>query len=202
MYDKCRRNSIGFVLLSDHGMEPIERTMDLIGELRALRVSAADYDLFVENSKATFWFHESGARSAITAYLADHDDSVFLDYKELARYGVRFADNSYGDGYCYARPGVTFFPNDFHQPLASLIITLSDRQQRMRARIPWHQADHGYLSENDSEIGIMALIEDGYDAEPGEVELIDIAPTLLALLGREPAPTMRGRSVMQRKGSR
>jgi hypothetical protein len=39
---------------------------------------------------------------------------------------------------------VTFFPDDFHQPLASLIMTLSDRQQR---------------------------------TEPGEVELIDSAPT-------------------------
>ena len=201
MYAKCRQKGIGFVLLSDHGMEPIERTMDLVGELRALSVSAADYDLFVENSKATFWFHDHGARAAITAYLADHDDCVLLDYEELARYAVRLPDNRYGDAYCYARPGITFFPNDFHQPLASLIMTLTDRQQRKRLRVPWHQADHGYLSENDSEIGIMALIEDGYDAEPGEVELIDIAPTLLALLGHKPAPTMRGRSVLQRRGT-
>jgi hypothetical protein len=53
------------------------------------------------------------------------------------------------------------------------------------------------LPENDSEIGIIALIADGYDAEPGEAALIDIAPTLLALLGHEPAPTMRGRSVLR-----
>lgn len=202
MCARCRQKGIGFVLLSDHGMEPIERIVDLVGELRALPVSAADYDLFLENTKATLWFHERGARLAIAAYLADHDGCVLLDYQELARYRVRFPDNRYGDAYCYARPGVTFFPNDFHQPLASLIKTLSDRQQRTRFRIPWHQADHGYLSENDSEIGFMALVEDGYDAEPGEVELIDIAPTLLALLGHDPAPTMRGRNVLRPRGTR
>jgi hypothetical protein len=86
---------------------------------------------------------------------------VLLDYEELARYGVRFPDNRYGDAYCYARPGVTFFPNDFHQPLASLVMTLTDRQQRTGFRVLWHQADHGYLSESDSEIGVMAWIEDG-----------------------------------------
>ena len=202
LYAKSRQKGIGFVLLSDHGMEAIERTIDLLGELRALPVGAADYDLFLENTKATFWFHEHGARSAIADYLADHDDCVLLDYAELARYAVRFQDNSYGDAYCYARPGVTFFPNDFHQPLASLIMTLTDRQQRRRLRVPWHQADHGYLSENDSEIGIMALLADGYAAHPGAVELIDIAPTLLALLGHEPAPTMRGRSVVRRSATR
>jgi hypothetical protein len=97
---------------------------------------------------------------------------------------------------------VTFFPNDFHQPLASLIMTLTDRQQRQRFRTPWHQADHGYPSEADSERGFMLLAEDGYRAAvDDEIALVDIAPSLLTLLGEAPAATMRGRSVFGRRNS-
>ena len=200
LHAKCQQRGIAFLLLSDHGIEPIERTIDLAGDLRALPVPPGDYDLFVENTKATFWFHDDAARAAIVGHLAERADCDLLGYRELARYELSFADSRYGDVYCYARPGVTFFPNDFHQPLASLIMTLTDRQQRKRLRTPWHQADHGYLSEHASEIGVMALAEDGYAAAAGEVALIDIAPTLLALLGRAPAPTMRGRPAFRREG--
>jgi len=200
LHAKCRQRGIGFMLLSDHGMEPIDRTIDLAGALRALPVRPGGYDLFVENSKATFWFHDDVARGAIVAHLAARDEFDLLDWQALARYGLQFADNRYGDLYCYPRPGATFFPNDFHQPLASLVMALTDRQQRQRLRTPWHQADHGYLSEHDSEIGVLVLAEDGYEAAAGEIALIDIAPTLLALLGRAPAPTMRGRPALRRAG--
>jgi hypothetical protein len=200
LHAKCQQRGIAFLLLSDHGIEPVDRTIDLAGALRGLRVPPGDYDLFVENTKATFWFHDDAARAAIVGHLAERADCDLLGYRELARYELSFADSRYGDVYCYARPGVTFFPNDFHQPLASLIMTLTDRQQRKRLRTPWHQADHGYLSEHASEIGVMALAEDGYAAAAGEVALIDIAPTLLALLGRAPAPTMRGRPAFRREG--
>jgi Type I phosphodiesterase / nucleotide pyrophosphatase len=198
LHAKCRQNGLGFVLLSDHGMEPVDRVVDLVAGLRALDVPPVEYDRFVENSKATFWFHTEAARATITAHLMALGDGRLLGYEAMARYGLKFPDNRYGDAYFYARPGATFFPNDFHQPLASLIVTLTDRQQRQRLRTPWHQADHGYLSEADSEAGFMLLAEDGYQAAADEVELIDIAPSLLALLGRSPAATMRGRSVFRR----
>jgi hypothetical protein len=202
LHAKCRQKELGFLLLSDHGMEAVDRVVDLIGALRALPVPLREYDLFVENSKATLWFHTSAAQATIAAHLGARDDGTLLDRAAMARYTLVFPDNRYGDAYFYARPGATFFPNDFHQPLASLMMSLTDRQQRQRFRTPWHQADHGYLSENDSEIGFMALAEDGYEPASGTISLIDIAPTLLILLGREPAATMRGRSAFRPRRSR
>jgi hypothetical protein len=203
LHAKCRQKGLGFVLLSDHGMEPVERVVDLVSPLRALPVPPDEYDLFVENTKATFWFHSSAASATIAAHLEERDDGTLLDRAAMARYELAFPDNRYGDAFFYARPGATFFPNDFHQPLAALIMSATDRQQRQRFRTPWHQADHGYLSESDSEIGFMVLAEDGYAPASDAISLIDIAPTLLDLLGREPAATMRGRSAFRpdRSGS-
>ena len=115
----------------------------------------------------------------------------------MARYGLHFADDSYGEAYFYAHLGVTFFPNDFHQLLSSAFMTLVDPQQRARLRVPWHQADHGYQSEHDCEIGFMVLAEEGYQAPDDGVELIDIAPSVLQLLDRTPPPTMQGRARFQ-----
>jgi hypothetical protein len=40
---------------------------------------------------------------------------------------------------------------------------------------------------------------DRYETTAASIALIDVAPTLLALLGHRPVPTMRGRSVMRRR---
>ena len=93
---------------------------------------------------------------------------------------------------------MTFFPNDFHGLLSSAFIALSDQQQRARLRIPWHQADHGYLPENDSEIGFMLVARSDLKALDEWVKVIDVAPSLLALIGCAAPPSMGGRSVFQR----
>ncbi len=202
LHAKCCQNGLGFVLLSDHGMERVDRVIDVIEAVQALALPSAEYDLFVENTKATFWFHTAAAGATIASHLATRDDGTLLTNAAMARYQLNFSDSRYGDAYFYPSPGVTFFPNDFHQPLASLIMTMTDRQQRQRFRTPWHQADHGYPSEADSERGFMLLAEDGYRAAvDDEAALIDIAPSLLTLLGETPAPTMRGRSVFRRRNS-
>ena len=115
----------------------------------------------------------------------------------MARYGLHFEDDRYGEAYFYGHLGVTFFPNDFHQLLSSAFMTLVDPQQRARLRVPWHQADHGYRSEHDCEIGFMILAEDGHQARDDRVELIDIAPSVLQLLDRTPPATMQGRTLFE-----
>ena len=43
----------------------------------------------------------------------------------------------------------------------------------------------------------MVLAEEGYQARDDEIELIDIAPSVLQLLDRAPPATMQGREVFQ-----
>jgi hypothetical protein len=199
LHTKSLSRGLGFVVLSDHGMEPVHRVVDLREELRCLDLPADAYDVFIENSKATFWFHDHDAGARIVAGLGSSEVGTLVKREEMRAYNLMFDDNRYGDAYFYAGLGHTFFPNDFHQPLASLVKTVSDRQQRRRFRVPWHQADHGYLPANDCEIGFMVLAEDGYEAIDEFVALIDIAPTLLDLLQLSRPDTMRGRVALHRR---
>jgi len=189
---KCRSRGIGFVVLSDHGMEPVDRVIDLRPALEGLDAPADAYDVFIENTRATLWLHEADAGARLLDGLRASDLGILRTREDMRAYDLVFEDDAYGAAYFYARPGSTFFPNDFHQPLASLIKTLSDRQQRRRFRTPWHQADHGYLPDHDSELGFMALAADGYEPIDEFVTLIDIAPTLLDLLHVAPPESMKG----------
>jgi arylsulfatase A-like enzyme len=198
LHDKSRRHGIGFVLLCDHGMEPVDRVVDLRKILNDLDLPGDAYDVFIENTKATFWFHDASAAAAIRHALRSSRSGKLLEREDMRRYNLMFENRRYGDAFWYVAPGSTLFPNDFHQPLASLIRTVSDRQQRQRLRKPWHQADHGYLSENDCEIGFMVLAEEGFEAiDDGEVALIDIAPTLLDLLDLPKPGTMQGHTTLR-----
>lgn len=195
--DKCRRGELSLVILSDHGMEPVTTTVDLFAELHALAIAPEHYDVYIENTKATFWFHDADARRQIIELLSCSPSGVLLAREELQTYRLNFATRAYGDAYFYAYPGRTFFPNDFYQPLASATLALLDWQQRPRLRNPRHRGDHGYLPENPCERGFILLADERYEASAKTISLIDVAPTLLALLGQEPAPTMRGRSVLR-----
>jgi len=199
LHEKCRSRGIGFVVLSDHGMEPVERVIDLPAALARLPVRREAYDAFVENTKATLWFHDAGTADRMVTGLRASDLGILRLREEMRAYDLRFPDDRYGHAYFYARPGTTFFPNDFHQPLATIVRSLSDRQQRRRFRIPWHQADHGYLPDHDCELGFMALAEDGFEPVDDMVTLIDVAPTLLDLLGVSPPDSMKGRPAFPRR---
>ena len=99
--------------------------------------------------------------------------------------------------YILARLTGDFFPNDFHQPFSSVYLGLTDPQQRRRMFAPQHVADHGYLPHHDCELGFMILVDDRYRARTDTVELLDLAPTFLALIGQSKPHTMRGESVFQ-----
>jgi hypothetical protein len=197
LHRKCQRNGILFIALSDHGMEPVERVVDLRRMLTSQDVPGSEYDYFIENTKATFWYHSNRARAKLLDCLASLEFGSVLRREEMTRYALYFDDDSYGAAYFYANSGITFFPNDFHQVLSSAFISLVDPQQRARRRVPWHQADHGYRSEHDSEVGFMVLAEEGYQAWDERAELIDIAPSVLQLVDRTPPATMKGRNLFQ-----
>jgi len=195
VHAKCRRTCTRLLLVSDHGMEPVVGYVDLYGELRSLDVPIDDYDFFVENTKSTFWFHSDAARSKIKSRLVALGHGTLMPRESMKRFGLHFSDNTYGDAYFYANPGYTFFPNDFHQPLASRVLALMDWQQRPRLRNPRHKGDHGYLPEHPSENGFMLLAEKDFSITSSTASLVDFAPSVLSILKREVPDCMKGKTV-------
>lgn len=200
LHGKCERAGFGLVLMSDHGQEPVRRVVDPRPILRDLALPADAYDYFVEYAKMTLWFHSAEARARILGRLDAVADGVVVLREDLRRYDVDFADGSYGDALLYLRPGCSFFPNDFYQPLANAVLSVQRHEQRGRLRRPWHQGEHGYLPEADSELGFMVAVDDRLRATVDQAQLIDVAPTLLARLGIAPPPNMQGGDVFAARG--
>src|SRR4029450_2840261 len=109
---------------------------------------------------------------------------------------VSFEDDTYGETYLSPDAGYIFFPHDFYQPLANLFLGLRDWHQRSRLLRPIHRGNHGYLPHFPSEQGYAILLDSGYRATRAEIELIDVAPSLLALLGQAPPAHMHGPAVV------
>jgi hypothetical protein len=204
LHRKCLRTNRRFLLLCDHGMERVHESIDIRQGLEALDIPMEELDFFIENTRATFWLHTDRAREAILELLGGLDHGTVVRRQDLDQYGIRFPDDAYGDVYFYAHPGSTLFPNDFYQPLANSVLALMDRQQRSRYRYPTHRGDHGYFPENACERGYIVLAADGFTATSERVSIVDIAPTILDLLGLAPPSTMQGRPAFrnQRRESR
>ena len=85
------------------------------------------------------------------------------------------------------------------QPVANLFLGLQDWKQRPRLTNPVHRGCHGYLPEHASERGF--LLHSGPEAVElrEEVELVDLAPTVLQLVGVPVPERMSGRSAARER---
>jgi hypothetical protein len=162
--------------------------------IRTAGVPRSDYMYYVEPAIARFWFRSDGARQRIKSLLRSVERSTLLTYRDLHRYNICFDDDRYGEVFLYADHGVVFHPNDFVQPLANLFMALTEPTMRSRLFNPRLRGNHGQLPDHPAEEGFVVLADQGYSARGESIELIDLAPTMLDLVG-EPAPaTMTGRT--------
>lgn len=202
LHTECLRSGRAFVFLSDHGSEPVKDTIDLAGALRRLELRGDEYDFYIENTRARFWLHTPRARSKVMELLESIPHSQVLSWQDLERFGIRFPSGDFGEVYLYPAPGYILFPNDFHHVLANRILALYDLQQRPRFFRPAHRSDHGYLPHAESETGFMVLADEDFAPRSSRIDMVDIAPTVLALLGIPPANTMCGQPAFQRRVDR
>ncbi len=195
LYNRCNDKSINMMLLSDHGQEPVKSSIDIVNGLKRLGISKHEYTYFIEASKARFYFHSDRAREKILDLLSSIEHGTILSYKDMHEYNVRFEDKSYGEYYLILDPGYLFFPNDYYHPIGNIFLGLRDWQQRSRLTSPKYRGYHGYLPHNESEKGLMMLLNENYKANKKEAELIDFAPSVLGLLGYETPDYMKGKCI-------
>jgi Type I phosphodiesterase / nucleotide pyrophosphatase len=190
--EKCQQRGVTLMLLVDHGQEPVTGIIPLKKELERSGIREEEFSYFLEVVQARFWFHTDRARNRIKDLLGTIAHTTVFTYKDLHQFHVRFDDDAYGELYLMADPGYIFFPHDFYHPLANLYLGLTDWHQKNRIFRPVHRGTHGYLPNHPSEEGFAILIDRNYNATRPSIELIDIAPTVLALLGRPRPEHMKG----------
>jgi len=196
---QCREQGARFMLMSDHGQEPVHHYIDLARALRASGVPAEDYAYYLEAAIARFWFRNERARAGITGILRSIQNTTLLTYRQLHEYDICFDDDRYGELFLYAHHGHVFHPNDFTHPLANLFMALSEPTMRHRMWNPRHRGYHGYLPGHPADDGFLVLADPEFRAAAERIELIDVAPTILALVGERAPDHMTGRAVFEPK---
>jgi hypothetical protein len=193
---KCRDAGVPMLIFSDHGQQAVTDYIDLPAILHACGVGRDDCTYYIEAQCARFWFHNHDARQRVMERLAAVDHTRLLTREQLADYGLHFEDDSYGEAYLFTDQAWLFFPHDHHQPLANLVSAWTEREVMGRRAFDGRQKGyHGHLGPHPAEEGFLVMTRPGFEVNVDRADLRDIAPTILALAGAEPAPTMSGRAV-------
>lgn len=198
LHAKCQSSGVTLILLNDHGHEAVRESIDLMGPVGKLALRHDEYTFFLEVSTVRFWFHTERARERIQGLLYELEHLNILSPGDREQMHLPFQDNRYGELIAILDPGYIFFPHDFYQPLANLYLGLNDWKQFRRVLDPRQRSNCGYLPQHASEKGFMLLMDASYTAARPQMELIDAAPSLLSLLGREQPDFMKGSPVFKR----
>lgn len=168
------------LIFSDHGM--IDATHFLYPkELVRDRGLGKDYLLSLDSTMVRLWYLNPARREEIRGRVEGLGCGHFLTDTERQELKVAFSHRDYGDDIYLLEPGYTLFPNF----------------------ISWVKpyAMHAYHPDHSSQAGIFLWLDRKKDvAHQGSVELVEIAPTILDLLGLTPPPTFKGQSLLNRKG--
>jgi hypothetical protein len=195
LHARCAGRGVTMMLLVDHGQEPVIGSIPLVDRLGDVDIPESDYSYFCDHTLTRFWFHTEEARARLTGALRTLPHMRMLSLKDLRAMQLLFEDDGYGELFLAADPGWVFFPNDHHHPLNNLLLGLIDPDQRPRLVSARPRGAHGYSPEHPSERGFAVLADARFQALRPSAGLLDVAPTLLALLGETPPSTMRGRAM-------
>lgn len=198
--DKCEASGSSLMIFSDHGHEKIKKSIDIITILENLDIRPEDYSYFIEVSSIRLWFHKEEARRKITEKLSRMEHGTLLSFREMAQYNVPLTDFSYGEVFFFLDPGYIFFPHDFYQPLANALLGLFDSMQRKRLISPKHRGNHGHLPDLDAERSFVVLTDKGFESQEESADILDLAPTILTILGYAPPGYMKGRCLFKPQG--
>lgn len=199
LHAECESRGITMMVISDHAQAIVEDTIDIVGKIHELGIKKNEISYFIEAPMARFWFHSDSAREKMLDYLSENEKGTLLHFEELHRYNIKFNDDSYGEYYFVTNPGTIFYPNDFYHPLGNLYLALKNIEQRSRIKSPIYRGYHGHLPYNECEKGFMMLLDNNYKPNRKEIEIIDVVPTVLNLLGYKKPESLNGVNVLHDK---
>jgi arylsulfatase A-like enzyme len=170
------------VILSDHGMTPISKTLDLQKGLRQLPVrTVKDYQLFCGATYASFWFENDNARRIVSDFLQQQPNVRILDREDKVKLGLDNLSSGFGELIAVNAEGQVFFP-DFYW------------------RKHFAKGMHGFAF-NTYDSPIIGFYSNHIDArlddKSNHPRFIDIAPTILNFLNIPQPDTFQGRNLLR-----
>ena len=208
LHDRCVAAGVTFALVVDHGQEDVTGQIDLIDAVERSGADREDVTYFVALGVTKFWFRTPEARQKVAAALELLEHMTVLDWRELNARCDFTLGPEWGELYAIADHDRVFFPHDFHHPLANLHAGLTNTAMRRRLTSPHQVAYHGQMPGAVSEVGFLLVADDawtpavpggngGEGGAGGKARIKDVAPTLLSMVGAEPAGHMDGDVVVR-----
>jgi hypothetical protein len=104
-------------VVSDHGMTPVRRTVDVLGHVERLGLSMpADYLAVYDSTMARFWLAREDVRPRLERHLQELPGGRLVDDPELERLGILFPDRRYGELVFLLEPGAIVERGSFNGP--------------------------------------------------------------------------------------
>jgi hypothetical protein len=107
-------------IVSDHGMTPLDHTIDVMTPLEASGLRfGQDYGACFDSTLARFYYLNDAAKPRIQSIMQQFSaDCHLLTPEEEARYGIARTDRLFGDDIYLANPGIQLIPSDMgNKPL-------------------------------------------------------------------------------------
>ena len=164
------------VVWSDHGHHDVQR-LNPLAYLRERGFDIGRHPHVIDANFIRLWIDDLDERRRVSERLDSLGIGHVLTDAELEEYRVRMPDDRYGNVIFYVE-----------LPLA-LSHTIWGYGRRLAS-------GHGYLPDHP---GSDAVLASNVPAREGQLDLVDVAPSLLELLGLPVEPGLDGRSVWLRQ---
>jgi hypothetical protein len=196
LFDKSCAMGVPMLLLVDHGQGLVTGKINLRRLLRQSGVPKEEYHYFATVCDVRFWFETERARRVIARLLEGTPHLTVLSPEEHEAMNVP-KGRRWGEIFAVTREGHILFPHDYHHGLGIRLQALLDSRMRRRILKPHHRGTHGHLPSEPSERGYVLLASSDFAPQTERMELVDFAPTVLSLLGREIPDHMLGQPVFR-----
>jgi hypothetical protein len=171
-----------FLVLSDHGMTPVTRRVDVLGAVSGTGLrQPGDYLAFVDSTCARFWFETAVAERAIRQTLEELDGIQGLEAQDRLRLRLPSRRGVVGDLLALADSGTLLSPSYYHSESAV------------------KKGMHGYVPSGPFAHAFALLVGPGVgQMRRDDLREVDYAPTLLDIWGLPSLRGIDGRSMLGR----
>jgi predicted AlkP superfamily pyrophosphatase or phosphodiesterase len=168
-----------FIVFSDHGMADVHELLNL-RELLEDKDFCDRYMMVLDGTMIRFWYFDEKIKLKIRSYFSEKKYGHFLSNNEKENLKINFPHNKWGDDIFLLDQGFAIYPNfmSWAKPKA------------MHAYNPKYKEQRGSFILYGKKCKNLDFIN-----------LVDIMPTILDILGAKIPDTVQGRSVLEENDS-
>jgi len=181
---KCVKQHFGdeldVIVFSDHGMIETTKYLNFDWLLRNKKFGS-DFLFFLDSTMVRLWYMNFDVKEEVRELFKKLGCGTFLSENERKKLRINFSHRYYGDDIYLLKPGYSIFPNF----------------------ISWlkPKAMHAYHPKYDHQLGIAIFSGQELgriDRNIKTVELVDVMPTILDVLGLEIPDSCEGSSLLHK----